>query len=156
MLKEDYSIHITGRQVYAEEDGVEPGEITLNTTGTYTERGGTRFIAYKEYDEDNPKISYTAVLKVEPGKVTMMRTGSATRLILERGRRHICLYDTGYGALSIGIFTSDMRSSLSRRGGRLQVKYTLDIDSNLSSSNEIEVEIKPCGGAETGLPGLKQ
>ncbi|MCH5352664.1 MAG: DUF1934 domain-containing protein [Acutalibacter sp.] len=140
MLKEDYKINIVGKQFYDEE---EPGEITLNTTGTYTERGGAGFIAYKEYDEDDPKITYTSVLKVEPGRVTMMRSGSSTRLILEQGRRHLCLYDTGFGTLSVGVFTSELRSSLRREGGRLKVKYTLDIDSNLSSRNEIEVEIKP-------------
>lgn len=147
MLKEDYDINIIGRQFYQEDDGIEPGRITLRTTGTYTERGGARFIAYKEYDEDNPKVTYTSVLKIEPGKLTMMRAGSATRLILEEGRRHLCLYDTGYGTLSVGVFTSQLESSLNKKGGRLNVKYTLDIDSNLSSSNEIEVEIRPSGAA---------
>lgn len=144
MLKEDYDINIIGKQVYEEEQG----EISLSTTGTYTERGGARFIAYKEYDEDDPKLSHTSVLKVEPGKVTMMRAGSATRLILEKGRRHLCLYDTGYGSLTVGVFTSELRSSLGKEGGRLDIKYTLDIDSNLSSSNEIKVEIKPRGAAQ--------
>ena len=55
MLKDDYDINIIGRQAYEE----ETGEITLNTTGSYTQRGGTRFIAYKEYDTDDPKVSYT-------------------------------------------------------------------------------------------------
>ncbi len=145
MLKEDYDIRIVGKQFYKDETGVEPGEVALSTTGTYTERGGVRFIAYKEYDEEDPKVSYTSVLKVEPGKLTMMRAGSATRLILEEGRRHLCLYDTGYGTLSVGVFTSLLKSSLNRKGGKIRVKYTLDIDSNLSSSNEIEVEIKPAG-----------
>lgn len=146
MLKEDYKIDITGRQFYEESFDTEPGEITLRTTGTYTERGSARFIAYKEYDEDDPKVSYTSVLKIEPGRVTMMRAGSATRLILEQGRRHLCLYDTGYGTLSVGVFTSELRSSLDKRGGKLQVKYTLDIDSNLSSRNEIQIKIEPCSG----------
>lgn len=142
MLKDDYQIDIIGRQVYGADDP-EPGEVSLRTTGTYTERGGARFIAYKEYDEENPRVAHTAVLKVEPGKVTMMRAGSATRLILEEGRRHLCVYDTGYGTLSVGVFTSKLRSSLSRSGGKLHVQYTLDIDSNLSSCNELEVRVRP-------------
>ena len=146
MLKDDYDINIIGRQAYEE----ETGEITLNTTGSYTQRGGTRFIAYKEYDADDPKVSTTSVLKVEPDKVTMMRSGSATRLILERGRRHLCLYDTGYGQLMVGVFTSDLTSSLGDQGGRLDIKYTLDIDSNLSSSNEIKVEVTPLRRASAG------
>ncbi len=146
MLKEDYKIDIVGRQFYEESFDTQPGEITLRTTGTYTERGGTRFIAYKEYDEDDPKISYTSVLKIEPGRITMMRAGSATRLILEQGRRHLCLYDTGYGTLSVGVFTSELRSSLNKQGGKLNIKYTLDIDSNLSSRNELQIKIEPYAG----------
>ena len=141
MLKEDYDINIIGRQDYTGLD--EVGEISLNTTGSYTAKGGTRFIAYKEYDAEHPKVSCTSVLKVEPDKVTMMRSGTATRLILEKGRRHLCLYDTGYGMLTVGVFTSQLDSSLGEQGGRVDIKYTLDIDSNLSSSNEITVEVKP-------------
>lgn len=142
MLREDYAINIAGRQDYGEDQD----EITLNTTGSYTRRGGARFIAYKEYDQGDPRASVTAVLKVEPGKVTMMRSGSATRLILEEGRRHRCLYDTGYGVLSVGVFTSALTSTLDDRGGRLTIDYTLDVNSNLSSQNRITVEVKPRPG----------
>ncbi len=144
MFKEDYDIQIVGLQVYGDSED-DRGRIALSTTGTYSERGAARFIAYKEYDEEDPRISHTAILKVEPDKVTMSRTGSGTRLILERGRRHLCLYDTGFGSMSVGIFTSELESTLSPAGGRLNVKYTLDIDSALSSSNELEVEIRPRG-----------
>ena len=137
MLKEDYDINIIGRQDYTGLD--EVGEISLNTTGSYTAKGGTRFIAYEEYDAENPKVSCTSVLKVEPDKVTMMRSGTATRLILEKGRRHLCLYDTGYGMLTVGVFTSQLDSSLGEQGGRVDVKHTPVIGSNLSCSNEITV-----------------
>ncbi len=139
MLKEDYNISITGRQFY---DG-DSDKIVLDTSGTYTQRAGSRFIAYREYDEEDPKIAHTSILKVEDGKVTMMRSGSATRLILEKGKRHRCLYDTGYGTLTVGVFTSELQSDLKCKGGKLNIKYTLDIDSNLSSKNEVTVEVKP-------------
>ncbi|NBK79037.1 DUF1934 domain-containing protein [bacterium D16-76] len=140
MFKEDYNISITGRQLYTAEDR---GEVTLSTTGTYTQREGARFIAYKEYDEDDPKLAHTAVLKIEPGKVTMIRQGSSTRLILEEGRRHLCLYDTGFGSLTVGVFTSRLNADLGREGGSLDIRYTLDIDSNLSSQNELTVTVAP-------------
>ncbi len=139
MLKEDYTINIIGKQVYDE----DCGEVALSTTGTYSERNGVRFIAYKEYDEDDPRLSHTSVLKVEPGKVTMIRAGSSTRLILELGRRHFCYYDTGFATLTVGVFTSELNAALDSSGGSLEIKYTLDIDSNLSSKNELRVEVAP-------------
>ena len=76
-------------------------------------------------------------------KVTLMRGGSeSTHLILESGKRHLCPYDTGYGCMMVGIFTSKVNSELDDMGGKLEVSYTLDINSNLSSLNEILITVK--------------
>ncbi len=82
-MKEDYAITIKGRQVYGDED---QGEVCLSALGTYKQKDGARFILYKEYDEEDARAYRTALLKVEPGMVTMSRSGSSTRLILEKGR----------------------------------------------------------------------
>ena len=71
-----------------------------------------------------------------------MRGNSSTRLILEKGKRHLCQYDTGYGTLMVGVFTSSFDSTLDASGGSLQVRYTLDINSALSSNNEILITVK--------------
>lgn len=138
MLKEDYLISITGKQKYDSDDT----EVTVNTVGSYTTRKGIRYIAYKEYDEENPNISRTAIIKVENNeKVTMSKTGCATRLILQKGQRHSCLYDTDFGQLQMGVFTSELKNDLSDDGGKLKINYTLDINSSLSSKNELFVEV---------------
>lgn len=139
MLKEDFWISIVGTQKY--DDDI--GKIKLDTVGTYIKKNGARFITYKEYDDDNPSISHTSVLKIEDNKsVTMMKSGSQTRLILEKGKRHTCLYDTGYGHFHMGVFTSQLKNELTDIGGKLKVNYTLDIDANLSSRNELCIEVK--------------
>ncbi len=139
-MKEDYAITIKGRQLYGDED---QGEICLSALGTYREKDGTRFILYKEYDDEDASVFRTALLKVEPGVVTMSRSGSSTRLILEKGRRHLCLYDTGFGSLTVGIYTSQLDVDLDDAGGTLEIAYTLDVDSNLSSQNLLSIEVSP-------------
>ena len=42
----------------------------------------------------------------------------------------------------VGVFTSSFSSHLNEQGGSLRVRYTLDINSSLSSNNEISVTIK--------------
>ncbi|MEG1427205.1 MAG: DUF1934 domain-containing protein [Oscillospiraceae bacterium] len=138
MLNENYWISIVGKQSY--DDDV--GEIKVDTVGSYTKKNGARFISYKEYDEDNPAIAHTAVLKIEDNKmVTMMKGGTLTRLILEKGQRHNCLYDTGAGHLNMGVFTSELKNELTDGGGKLRVNYTLDVNSTLSSQNELCIEV---------------
>ena len=79
----------------------------------------------------------------QENRVTLIRGGmDGTRLILEKGKRHLCQYDTGYGSLVVGVFTSTLRSSLGEKGGRVDINYTLDINSDLSSINEISITVK--------------
>lgn len=150
-MKEDYAINVTGRQVC---DGEDQGEVRLSALGTYREKDGKRFILYKEYDEEDAKAYRMASLIVEPGVVTMTRSGSSTRLILEKGRRHLCLYDTVFGAMTVGIYTSQLDVDLGDRGGTLEIAYTLDIDSNLSSQHTLHIDVNPVPPGPKGLtPG---
>ena len=138
-MRENYWINIVGRQKI--DDDV--GEVTLTTLGSYVTKGDTRFIVYKEYDPDRNNAATTSVLKVDGGNtVTLMRGGGNTRLILEKGKRHQCQYDTVFGALLVGVFTSEVDSRLHDKGGELAVNYTLDINSSLSSINQIFITIK--------------
>lgn len=134
-------ISIVGRQRV---DG-ETGEIQLTTRGSYTVKGSSRYIVYQEYDEDDHTHPKTSILKIEEQekRITLIRGGAeGTRLILEKGKRHLCQYDTGFGSLMVGVFTSTLRSSLDERGGSVDVNYTLDINSDLSSINEISITVK--------------
>jgi Uncharacterized protein conserved in bacteria len=140
-MQENYLISIIGRQQVDD----QTGEVEVTTLGSYVKKGNSRYIVYKEYDaEDSGNTPRTSVLKVDGNsRVTLMRGGAdSTRLILENGKRHVCPYETGYGCMMIGVFTSKVKSELDDLGGKLEVNYTLDINSNLSSMNEIYITVK--------------
>lgn len=151
MLKEDYRISITGTQSYGDLDEGEE-TVTLDTFGTYCCKGNSRFITYKEYDEDDPKLSRTAIVKVENDRVvTMLKAGTATRLVLEEGKRHSCIYSTDFGPISLGIYTQSVQSTLGDRGGELSLGYTLDLNSTLTSYNRVHVRVSPVNQARKGI-----
>lgn len=139
-MQENYLISIKGRQKIDD----ETGEIELTTLGSYVRKGNSQYIVYKEYDTENHNAPQTSVLKVDgSSKVTLMRGGAdSTRLILESGKRHLCQYDTGYGRMMVGVFTNKVKSELGDLGGNLEINYTLDINSNLSSLNELFITVK--------------
>lgn len=142
MNKEDFIISIVGEQKY--EDERDNSRINLDTLGTYFRRGKAWHISYREYDEDNPQVSHIASVKVEDlenNRVTMTKAGG-TKLILEKDKRHSCAYNTLYGALILGVYTSDIESTLDENGGELKIKYTLDINSSLASENSIHIKVK--------------
>ena len=139
-MQENYLISIKGSQNV---EG-EVGEVELTTLGSYMKRGGCRYIVYKEYASEEVPSERTSILKIDgSSRLTLMRRGGdSTRLILENGKRHFCQYDTGYGNLMIGIFTSRLDTDLNDAGGSLNVSYTLDINSALSSTNELSITVK--------------
>ena len=65
-----------------------------------------------------------------------------SQLIIEKGQRHQCFYDTGYGSLTLGISGDDIVSCLDDNGGHLQVRYTLDINASMASENELSVDVE--------------
>lgn len=143
-MKKNYLISISGKQVLDGQEGVSE----LTTLGSYHKRGDNRYITYDEYREDSPQ-SVKTTLKVEDGhRVTLIRNQSSSRLILEKGKRHQCFYDIGYGSLMLGVFANRIDNELTDKGGRLSFDYTLDIDSSLTSLNEVQITVKeaeqPC------------
>lgn len=137
--KENYLISILGEQTL---DG-ETDKIEVLTAGNYMFKNGRCYIGYKEYDEDNPGRHSDNLIKVEDSVVTIMRKGSLqSRLMLEKGKRHQCLYQTIAGDLMIGVFTKTLNSTLNENGGTLEASYTLDFNTDLVSENRFKVKVE--------------
>lgn len=138
-MKKDVLIEIKG--VYRQ-DGDED-EVELFTTGSYYKRNGHYYIAYDESEATGFEGTHT-VLKVENSdRVTMLRTGaSKSQLIVERGIRHQCHYDTGYGSMMIGVSGDRVVSKLDDNGGNLEFAYSLDVNTLLASENSVYVNVR--------------
>jgi uncharacterized beta-barrel protein YwiB (DUF1934 family) len=140
-MKKDVLIKIRGVQrVDGENDSVE-----LLTTGLFYKNRGNYYISYDESQSTGFGGART-VLKVEKEeRVTMSRSGSSrSQLIIEKGRRHQCHYETGFGAMTIGISSGRIVSRLNDSGGDLEFFYSMDINSSLASENEVYVNVKEC------------
>lgn len=142
VVKKDVLINIKG--VYDTEDDRDVVEIF--TTGTYYKRGGTYFICYDDTEATGFNGSKTTLAVDSRNRVTLERSGqSPTQLIVERGVRHQCHYDMGFGDLMIGVSGSSVKSSLGETGGNLEIKYSLDVNSMLASENEMYINVKESG-----------
>lgn len=139
-MKEDYLIKVTGIQ---EIDG-ESDKVEIITAGTLMYRDSKFLIKYCERDNDDPRISIdNSVLVNGNSQVTVIRNFSGeSRLILEKGRRHQCIYTTIAGDLSVGVYTDYIKNTLTPDvGGKLSLKYSLDFNAGLVSNNELHITI---------------
>jgi uncharacterized beta-barrel protein YwiB (DUF1934 family) len=139
-MRKDVLISIKGTVI---SEGAAPDIIELITAGRYYNKEGSYFISYKE-SETTGFEGVTTTLKVEGDNcVTLTRSGtSSSRLVLEKGRRHLCHYDTGLGQLMVGVSGCRINSQLDDGGGELTFNYTLDINSSLVSQNEVYISVR--------------
>ena len=139
MEKNNYMISIRGEQTL---DG-ETDRVEVITEGNFMKKKDRFFIGYKEYDDQDPNEHFDNLIKVEPHMVTIIRRGPmGSRLMLEKGRRHQCLYQTAMGDLMIGVFTRTLQNRLTERGGTLEVSYTLDFNTDLVSENRFFITVE--------------
>ena len=87
-------------------------------------------LSYEEPD-DELKGCVTTLLIEDGGLVTMTR----------RGQRHVCHYVTPFGDMLLGIFAKKVESSVTEAGGELLLHYTIDVNADLASSNELKITV---------------
>lgn len=115
------------------------------TVGTVSFYGGDYKIRYKETDEQL-KNSFVTLSVENKAKVTMHRSGDYTTvMVMEKYKRHSCVYNTPAGSFTMGIYTSDVASDVSEDGGTLRFRYTIDVNNNLISENILTVTLKRKG-----------
>ena len=147
-MENNVIISIQGRQSYeqAEEETIE-----LVTEGCLQPDGAEGYtLSYQESELTGLEGTLTT-FQIERDRVTLLRMGEVnSQMVFEEGRRHLSMYDTPYGALSIGVNTRRMRSDLSASGGSIEIDYAIEIDHALAGQNLFRIQVREKG------PVLKQ
>ena len=142
-MNEEYLIKIRGSM---EQDGQTPTDpIELMTRGSFVRKGSSYYITYKE-TEATGYAGCTTTLKIaEDGSRAMLRFGpTPSQLIIEKGTRHLCHYETGYGSITLGVAADEIVQELGPEGGHARFSYVLDSgNEELISRNLVQVTVTP-------------
>ena len=146
-MEKDVIISIKGTQKY---DGGEPGAVELVTAGRLAQDEAGYTLSYQESELTGLEGTLTT-FQIERDRVTLLRVGEVnSQMVFEEGRRHLSMYDTPYGALSVGINTRKMRAELDARGGNIEIDYAIEIDHALAGQNLFRIHVREKG------PAIKQ
>ena len=138
-MKKDVIISIRGLQEQGDE-AADP--ITLVTPGRYYRKNDSYYISYEE-SELTGLAGTRTTLRVKPDYVKLVRTGLyPSELLFELGKRHMSLYHTDYGDLSIVVSTNHIRNTLTDDGGELDVQYTVEVANTPVGVNHLSLTIK--------------
>lgn len=139
-MTDNVIISIKGTQVSAEGG---PDEMELVTAGVLNREGEGRYTISYEESELTGLEGTTTVVRVDGPRVTLLREGSInSQMVFEEGQRHLSMYETPYGSLSVGILTRRMRSTLGEAGGDLEIDYAIEIDHLLAGQNIFRMNVK--------------
>ncbi len=137
-MNENVIISIRGQQLFDEQ---EPDVMELITPGRLeqTEDGFT--LSYQE-SELTGLEGTTTVFRIQGQQVTLVREGEVNSLmVFEEGQRHLSMYETPYGALSVGINTRRMKTDLSPSGGDIEIDYAIEVDHAVTGQNLFQIHI---------------
>lgn len=126
--------------------GDEQEDIELTTRGSYVFKNGQYFITYAESEATGFSDTITTVKVAEDeSRVGLLRFGkNNSQLIIQRGQRNLCHYETGVGSLTLGVTANDITSSLTPDGGSVQFSYMLDAGlAELMSENGLDITVTP-------------
>ena len=134
----DVWISITGTQ----QAGEESDTIELTTAGRMEKTDDGWLLTYKESETTGMEGVLTS-LHISDKGVMLERSGAMNSLlVLEKGKRHLCSYETGYGCLTMGVYTRELHNRLEKSGGELEFAYTLDINSDMTSSHNVRLTVR--------------
>ncbi|NLB80731.1 MAG: DUF1934 domain-containing protein [Clostridiaceae bacterium] len=137
-MKQDIIISLKGSQ----DDDNKQDEIELITQGTYYSEGESHIITYDETEVTGFEGT-TTTLKIEDNRVTLLRSGqNNSQLIFEKGQRHLCSYETPFGAFTIGIMSKNLDIDLSEDSGVISAQYQIELNNNVSGMNNFHLHFR--------------
>lgn len=132
-------LSIRGKQSYLEQ---EPEIIELVTEGTMVFRDGGWDISYEESDLTGLKGT-TTVFRVEPGCITLTRTGPLnSQMVFREGVFHESLYQMEFGAMMITVCANRVEFEIGEQGGTIDLTYAIDIENAAAGFIEYHLDIK--------------
>lgn len=140
------SIRGTQRSYRPGEEEEKPESVELVTDGRYEYGMDASWFTYLESEITGMEGTVTT-FRVEPGLVTLTREGSVnSQMLFQKGRKHVFLYDTPFGAMTMGVDTQQLRTETGEHGGRLDIVYSVDMDNVPLGRNTFRIDWKEVGG----------
>ena len=140
-MEKNVIISIKGMQAY---EGSGDDSIELVTEGRLLDCGDDGLsLSYQESELTGMEGTLTTFQVEKSGRITLLRMGEVnSQMVFEEGRRHLSLYQTPYGDLSVGILANKVRNTLNMSGGELEIDYAIEIDHALAGQNLFQIKVR--------------
>ena len=140
-MKQDVLISVSGLQY--EIDAEEAVEVI--STGKYHKIDEKHYISYEETiasDEEDEGGVTKNLLKISPNFVELCKKGySNVTMVFETGKKTMTYYNTMFGKLLIGIYTTSIHVEEKEEGLLVVIRYSLDMNYEHISDCMITIKV---------------
>ena len=138
-MNDNVIISIKGKQV--NDNG--PDEMELVTAGCLSRNESGGFTVSYQETELTGLEGTTTVVNIDGSRVTLLREGTVnSQMVFEEGRRHLSMYETPYGSMSVGVNTRRVKNNMGESGGDLEIDYAIEIDNFMVGRNFFSMNVK--------------
>ena len=143
-MENNVIISIQGKQSFEAQDD---DTIELVTEGCLEPDGDDGYtLSYQESELTGLEGTLTT-FQIEPERVTLLRVGEYnSQMVFEEGRRHMAMYNTPYGAMTVGVNTRYLLAELDDQGGDIEIDYAIEIDHAIAGRNIFQIKVKEADG----------
>lgn len=139
-MTKEVLVSISGLQFEIEEDEA----VEVISVGDYYFKNGKHYIMYDDMLPDGEGVHELSknTLKISEHQVDVMKKGSTNvHMIFEENKKNMTYYNTPFGDLLIGIYTTSIELTESEDQILLKVEYILDVNYNHISDCVITIKI---------------
>ncbi|MBQ9980298.1 MAG: DUF1934 domain-containing protein [Oscillospiraceae bacterium] len=126
-------------------EGAGDDAVELVTTGSYEPTDDGWRITYRESEVTGLGDTLTT-FDVGADEIILTRSGKVnSKMVFQRGKRHLSVYRTQFGEMTIGVGVKKIVNTLTDRGGNLEIKYTIDINQTVTGVNAVKINVREPG-----------
>lgn len=124
-------------------DGETDDPIEVMTPGQYFLKNGKHYVLFDEVME-GVEGTIKSTLKFSEKQVELHRKGAAsTRMVFQKDREHLVIYQTPMGPLSISLYTDDIQMDVEENEMNLEIRYSLKAEDQMISESTMRLSICP-------------
>ncbi len=140
-MTKDVLITVNGLRL----EGSEADDIELVTSGTYYSKRGKDYILYEEHLQETDEATKCNII-IDNNKVDIIKHGPANvHMIFEKLKKNSSYYQTPFGSILVGFYTTDLKVKKEDDEIRISIKYNLNVNYNHISENDIMIKVQAKG-----------
>ena len=152
-MTKDVLVSISGLQSAVNEtENYDDEPIEVISAGTYYFKDGKHFIFFEEMAEGISGVTKTQIRLNGKESLEVRKKGiSNMTMVFEKNKNNRCFYQTPFGQLNLGIFTTEIVVEESEENINIRADYKMDVNYEPLADCTIRINVKPIDSKDFSL-----